>query len=95
MTTSMYDVLGSLVRSFLDTVSDVVDVARLSDKHSPAAPPESRPLEDVAICFPPVPGGDSWWSAALPGLLEPVLVREHLLLLTQSLTHLSIPVPLV
>ena len=60
--------LGSLIGSFPFAVS-LVDVARLSDKHCPAALLESCLPEDFAICFAPGPGGDSCQSAALPGLL--------------------------
>lgn len=65
----MYDISASPVGPFLGTVSDVADVARQSGKRRPAAPPESCPLGDFAICFYLVPGGDTGWSAALPGLL--------------------------
>lgn len=55
----MYDILGSLVHSFLDTVSEVADVARRSGKRCPAAPLESCLPGVFAVCLSLVPGGDS------------------------------------
>lgn len=69
--------LGSLIGSLLDAVSDA-DVAGLSDRRHPAAPLESCPPKDFAVCFCPVPGGDSCQSAALPGLLQPIMLWKHL-----------------